>query len=104
MAEAQLPASFQTGQAPATAVLLHQAETGRSWVLQQPQDASVRLLKQALEAVSGTPVAQQILLLEGYALETDRALGEYGLPSGEPRSAMLRPVISSLKSMSPLPS
>ena len=65
-------------------IVVHHAETGRSFHIPAAGTAaaalSVGALQAALEPATGISYKHQILLLEGLKLEEDRVLGEYGLP------------------------
>ena len=69
-------------QAPSPPIVIHHAETGRSFHLAvEASNSSVSTLSTALEPATGIPYAHQILLLDGMKLEEQRSLSEYGLPA-----------------------
>ena len=69
-------------QAPNPPIVIHHAETGRSFHLAvEASNSSVSTLSTALEPATGIPYAHQILLLDGMKLEEQRSLSEYGLPA-----------------------
>jgi len=69
-------------QAPNPPIVIHHAETGRSFQLAvEASNSSVSTLSTALEPATGIPYAHQILLLDGMKLEEQRSLSEYGLPA-----------------------
>ena len=70
--------------ATTTVIVVHQAETGRTFHLPVgggAAEVSIGALQAALDPATGVPQAHQILILDGLKLEEDRALSEYDLPA-----------------------
>ncbi|KAJ1637941.1 hypothetical protein T492DRAFT_262527 [Pavlovales sp. CCMP2436] len=61
-------------------LVVHQAETGLTYLLAPEAITSVEAIKYALAPASGVALEHQILLYDGEKLDDARALADYGLP------------------------
>ncbi|KAG8466829.1 hypothetical protein KFE25_008208 [Diacronema lutheri] len=61
-------------------LVVHQAETGLTYLLTPESSTSVEAVKYALAPASGVALEHQILLYDGEKLDDSRPLADYGLP------------------------